>query len=183
MFLEGIVLGILIGWLRGGKISKIALKPIYLGFLVLTAFLLQSLLNYGAARLGLTAPAVYYLRLLSFLMLLIFIYANRERPGLPLAGAGVFLNLLVIALNDGTMPVSPKGMTPHQVDTLMTGGSALHALITAETKLAFLGDVLPLAYKGQSISIGDVLISLGLLYFFQRSMRNKKKKYYRPLAW
>ncbi|HHX77524.1 MAG TPA: DUF5317 domain-containing protein [Firmicutes bacterium] len=182
MFWEGIALGILIGWLRGGKISNIALKPVYLGSLVFIAFFLQSLLNYGAARLELPVQAAYYLRLLSFLLLLIFAYVNRERPGLLLAGAGVFLNFLVIALN-GTMPVSPRGMTAHQVDALTAGSSALHSLITSETRLSFLGDVLPLAYKGQSISIGDVLISLGLLYFFQRSMRYKKKKYYRPMAW
>lgn len=85
-------------------------------------------------------------------------------------GVGILLNFLVIAANGGTMPVSSVGLRPELKEILLQG-EALHALTTAESKLLFLADVIPLYFPaGSKMSVGDIFLSAGLFYFLQQGM-------------
>jgi hypothetical protein len=59
---------------------------------------------------------------------------------LALGIVGVLLNLTVMKVNDGLMPVTFKNLT-HGVPILEEG---LHGVMTPETKLIFLGDIIPM---------------------------------------
>jgi hypothetical protein len=109
-------------------------------------------------------------------LLLIFVWANRHLPGFWALGTGLVLNLLVIMLNGGLMPISPETverMIPEatlQPDLIgVRLGSSKDVLLPVfNTNLWWLSDlfVIPwISYK-VAFSLGDVLISIGVFWLF-----------------
>ncbi len=95
--------------------------------------------------------------------LLAFALVNVRIGGMVLVVAGLGLNLLVMFVNWG-MPVSASALvssgivTEKQVgDVVLSGGRE----VADGAFLGFLGDVIPLPW-GQVISIGDVLVLVGI---------------------
>ncbi|MEW6662183.1 MAG: DUF5317 domain-containing protein [Bacillota bacterium] len=184
MLLEAAVLGILIGWLRGGRLKNLGNQHIRLILLAVLAYLLQVGLNYAASReMVFITRHVMPFHLFSYFLVFIFIIANRGLPGMVIMGMGLFLNFVVIAANGGVMPVSAQNISPSLIELQPSASWALHSLMTGETKLAFLADIISLPFDPlRKISIGDVILSLGLFYFLQRGMqprRNYKLTYFR----
>jgi hypothetical protein len=111
--------------------------------------------------------------LLSYLLLSVGAWLNRNLPGFKLFSIGMFLNFLVIASNGGRMPVSSKALEQanlsHYIDILETGYKK-HQLMNDATILPFLGDVIPLhfpyALMNMVVSVGDLFITLGMCLFF-----------------
>ena len=162
--------------MRKGKLENLAAKKLLLMGLVLASVLLQFLINIDYSRFGYLTHVAPYLHLLSYAFLFAFIYANRKMPGMVFMGLGIFLNFLVIAANGGTMPVSPAilGLSPSEIPT--STGDALHSVATADTRLFFLADIIPLPIpKGTLVSIGDIILGLGLFYFIQQAMQPREK--------
>jgi hypothetical protein len=108
-------------------------------------------------------------------LLLIFTIVNIRRPGFWLLGLGLALNLLVILLNGGMMPISPETIQhlypdapfdAWQIGQRLGVGKDI-VLPVAETRLWFLSDhfFLPewITYK-VAFSPGDVLISAGAFW-------------------
>ena len=180
MLFEGIIFGLIIGWLRGGKFSSIEHTNPRRLFLVLIAFGIQLALwigfFYGNNFFGHTATRV--LHLLSYLPLLYFVYLNRRSLGLLIIGLGFCMNLAAIAANGGFMPANPQCLDPVYREELYAGTySPFHRAATEETRLYFLGDIIRLPYREQKvISIGDIVITAGLAYFIQNGMLLSPKK-------
>lgn len=162
-----LVVSVVIGVTRGGKLanaSEIYARGWALLFIAFGMQVVGSLLPNDAARLATT------LIMLSYVMLLVTVWLNRRHPGALLAGMGVTMNFVVIALNRG-MPVSQEAI-------LLAGGSGdatldgKHVLLTAESWLPFLADVIPL--PGEVISVGDVLLGIGIGVFIEYQMRRPR---------
>ncbi len=95
--------------------------------------------------------------------LLAFAVINIRTGGMILVAAGLGLNILVTVVNWG-MPVSVSALESAGVVTAEQAGDLVlnGGRTTADgALLGFLGDVIPLPW-GQVISIGDVLILVGL---------------------
>jgi len=94
---------------------------------------------------------------------------NRHLPGVVWIAAGLALNALAIVANGGFMPVDSgarafAGMPP------LTERDMNVVPMTAETRLPFLADILPLPSFlpfANVFSIGDVLITVGGVIFTQ----------------
>lgn len=119
--------------------------------------------------------------LLSYLLLAIGAWLNRKLPGFRLFSIGMILNLLAIASNDGRMPVASKALETanlsHYIEILQSGYRK-HQLMDEATILPFLGDVIPLhfpyALMNIVVSVGDLLITLGMcIFFFVTITQNK----------
>jgi hypothetical protein len=164
-----IVAAVGLGYLFGGRLSRLSELPIRLGPLALAGLLLQLWNPPGRWP--------YVLLLLSFALSLVFTLVNRRIAGFALITAGLVLNVGVIALNGG-MPVSRRALeASDQTDTLLPlleDGGAKHHLATDDDRLLFLADVLPIASPiRQVISVGDLFTYGGVAVVVVAGMRRR----------
>jgi hypothetical protein len=112
--------------------------------------------------------------ILSLLLLMVFCWFNRQLSGVWLLALGLALNLVVMGLNGGFMPISPQSASrqvpPETLASLASGdrfGFKDILLLPGQTRLAWLSDflLLPKGFPYQvAFSPGDVLIATGAFW-------------------
>jgi hypothetical protein len=116
--------------------------------------------------------------LLSPLLLLVFVWRNRQLAGIPIVGFGVLSNLLVILANGGFMPITPQtliqinpGTTLDQWPSGFHYGFSKDVILAREqVNLWLLSDMLvippPFPWP-TAFSLGDLLIAVGIVVLLQ----------------
>jgi hypothetical protein len=168
-----------IALLRGGRLSNLADIRLRLWWLLPLGFAIQvtpGLLPDDASW----APNVGVgLVLVSYLPLLLLVILNRERKGMWLAGLGILMNFSVIAANGGMPVLGEAALAAGGYEQGLTlEGGYKHVALDASTLLAFLADVIPVRFfgLGNVISLGDVLLAVGLGAFLEDELRQ-------PVRW
>lgn len=168
---------LLVCLIRFGRAGLLRLAALRLRgeWLAVVAVLLQlSAIELRELRLGLL--------LLSALPLACFCWLNRRQHGIPLISMGVALNLLVMSLNGGAMPISPATLA-EQTGLQIAPGTFLPKtkdVVLAEeaTVLAFLTDRLMLPGPLKSIaswSVGDALLIAGVATLLWQAMKGNNR--------
>ena len=162
-----LVAAVLAAWRCGGTLAALARRPPKAARLVVLAALAQGL----AALLGGRSYAVGLA--VSAFFAAAFLVRNRRRAGLPLVALGFGLNALVVAVN-GAMPVSRHAAERAGV---VLSDDERHEPATSATRLAPLGDVLPvpLPPRREVTSPGDVLVAAGLALYVFHGMRTPRR--------
>jgi hypothetical protein len=174
-------------WLTGRSLHIPDLRLIWL---VPVAYLPQFVaFQLPATRGSLPDQIVAVALVSSLLLLLIFAWANRKQPGGWLLGTGLVLNLVVILLNGGLMPISPETVTriaPNAPAGAWQVGKRMWTskdiiLPLAEMRLWWLSDrfLLPdwIPYH-VAFSFGDILIALGAFWLlWSLGGQNEKQNY------
>jgi hypothetical protein len=179
LLLWSLPLGILIGYLRGGRLAPLAQIELRGAWLVLLALAIQLLIFPLGAREPLIPFGTEYFHLASYALLLGFVVLNWREWGIVAMGVGLLLNLLVIIANGGYMPTTPDrleaaGLFDAAERLRQMGTYANNTLRDPDTPLWFLGDVfyapswVPFA---NVFSVGDLLLALGLIDYLQAKMR------------
>lgn len=194
ILLFAFVLSVGVALLRGGKLERLAGIGLRHGWLAIGAFALQIIDIYFPlpASEGLLSWRVLLL-VGSYGLLLVFVGLNRHLPGVPLIGAGLALNLLVMLGNGGYMPITPEALGRAGLDHLALGskpGSRLVAtkdilLPREETRLWILSDILVIPSTlplSSAFSAGDVVLAVGVFWFFQQAMASKAATASRAVA-
>jgi hypothetical protein len=178
ILLLAIVAGLLAGLARawhGGR--RLASPSLRLVWLVLVAFAPQWLTFYLPATRQLVSDDLAAAILVSSqVVLLAFAWFNRHQPGFWALGLGLALNLLVIGLNGGLMPISPETLSRLVPNALPDAWQISHRLGSgkdvvlplAATQLWWLGDrfLLPRWFPYRvAFSLGDVFIAGGAFWF------------------
>jgi hypothetical protein len=157
---------VLLGLAAGGSWRRLALLPVRRLSLVVFAVLAQA----GGAVLGLLGVAdestSYVVGLaVSATLALLFCFGNARVFGVPLVTLGLLSNAVVVAAN-GAMPVSIVAAYHARVPILAisSGTDARHEIAGDGTALSWLGDVVPvpLPFRPEVVSVGDVLVVAGL---------------------
>ncbi|NOY55609.1 MAG: DUF5317 domain-containing protein [Actinobacteria bacterium] len=164
--------------LRGGRLINLADIRLRFWWLLLLGFGIQAATAFLRPEEAWARPTATTMILISYLPLLILVLINRQREGMWLAGLGILMNFSVIALNGG-MPVLEGAAA-----VAGGGGTAAlvldfkHVVLDASTRLPFLADVMPVRLfgTGQVISLGDVLLAVGLGRFLEDELR-------KPIRW
>ena len=182
MFLVGaLVLGVILGYLRGGRIAHLASLRMRLLWLVPIALLIQLLIFPLFADRPLLPYATTPLHLLSYALVFLFLVLNVRVLPLLAVGLGALLNLLVISVNGGYMPSSATALSRAGATSV---ASALQAqgvygnvkLMGHETKLNALGDFLYLPQwipQATAFSVGDVVTALGVAWLVYWGMKRR----------
>jgi hypothetical protein len=187
MVLEGILLGLIVGLLRGSvrqglnNLSRIRLGALW----VFPALLVVQLLIFIGQREWdwLSDNAGIFLMVV-YGAAMVFVWLNRAQPGFYVLLAGIAMNFLVMLLNGGKMPVSremAEMAIPAGLPMLEQGDGTKHLIMTESTRLPFLADViaLPPPYPiPQVISLGDLVMNVGICWFLIAvlSSRSEEKR-------
>lgn len=159
-----LAIAIAVGLARGGKLSNLTEIGVRAWWLLIFGFGLQL----AATFLPRSSQSLAVgLILASYVPLLLFVLLNRQMAGLWVAGLGVLMNFTVIAANGG-MPVMLEAVKLAGGATDVALG-AKHVVLTEETHLAFLADIIPLPRS--VISMGDVFLAIGVGVFLEDQVR------------
>jgi len=182
MVFDGILLSLIVGFLRRGTLRGLADLNLKYGWVFPILLGIQILVFSLQGKLVLLEQISGFLFILIYVLGLFFLWVNRENKGFVLLFVGVFLNFIVMALNGGRMPVSYEAaafaLDPYYTDILLNGIYGKHEMLTEATKLGFLGDIIPITSpypKSQVISIGDVIMNIGVFIFIQHLMLKHKR--------
>jgi Family of unknown function (DUF5317) len=182
-FLFIIPIGLAIGYAAGGKLSnleKLSLR--WLG-LLLPALIIQLLIFPSFTPTALFPYATAPLHILSYCMLALWIVGNRRLIPILVLAAGALCNMLALLSNGGFMPASvgalQKAGLPILAETLINNGVYSNLiLMSPDTRLNLLGDLLYIPKWipfSSAFSIGDLLISLALVWLIAKGMRTHDK--------
>jgi hypothetical protein len=163
--LDVLLLGFVIALFRGGRVSS--RLEIRNAWVIILALALQVL------TLVLPRPAGPVLILVSYGVLIAGLTYNLNRQSIRLLLVGVLLNLVVIGLNFGRMPVSVPAAERMGFDTapLVSGTDYKRVAMSDQTRFNFLGDVIYVPYPMPRVmSIGDVVVALGAFMLIQELM-------------
>lgn len=177
MVFDGIVISLIVGFLRKGSLKSLShlkfrygwIFPLLLGIEIFV-FVMQNNISILGQLSG-------YIYIIIYILGLLFLILNRRNPGFIIIFLGVLLNFLPMVLNGGRMPVSLKAtaavLGPDYVNVLKHGLYAKHTALTNSTRLGFLGDIIPITKpypKTQIISIGDIVMNIGIFIYIQYIM-------------
>ncbi|MDM5330249.1 DUF5317 domain-containing protein [Neobacillus sp. CF12] len=176
MVFDGILISFIVGLLRKGNLrafSQLNLKWGWVFPLLLVVQLAVFTFQNDSEFLGQLSGSIY---IVIYIIGLIFLFLNRRNAGFILIFIGVFLNFIVMVLNGGRMPVSVEAaavLDPGYIQALKESLYAKHTMLTSTTQLGFLGDVIPISApypRTQIISIGDIIMNIGIFVFIQYLM-------------
>jgi hypothetical protein len=163
---------LVLGYGAGGDLNRLGQLPLRRARLVLAAVLAQAL---GSVVGG---PAYPLGLVVSAGLVAVFLAHNRGLRGTGLLGAGLLCNALVVGLN-GAMPVSSEasGQARISIQDLLTGADPRHELEGPDTRLRWLGDVIPvlLPLHPEVVSPGDVLVAAGLAQLVVGGMTARRR--------
>ncbi len=175
-----VVLGLVASLVRhrsriASRIAAISLRSAWLALLAL-ALQYPLLRAPGGSTQELRVEQVLFL--VSHLLLLAFVWRNRQSLGIQILGSGVLCNLAAILANGGFMPITPEtlvkinpGSAPGQWPI---GIHYFHSkdviLSQEETRLWVLSDILVLPPPfpwPTAFSLGDLLLAAGIIVLLQ----------------
>lgn len=149
MIITAAIIGLVLGFLAGGRLDALLNARLRFGVLILAAILLRYGTQIAIAN-GIQIADTLRLPLYAaaFGILAVCLWLNRDRPGLLAVLAGVIANGIAVIVNGGWMPVyrpslEASGLTV--ADLLPT----FHVVLPAELNLTFLlhagplGDIVP----------------------------------------
>lgn len=161
-----VVAALLIAMTRRGLSLSL---PAWRGSLLLVLALCVQVYFVAFPPPGLTTGSATLIYLASQGLVAAFILLNRKITGLTLAALGLGLNALVVATN-GAMPVSPVAVEAAGAESLSDprhveqGVHLRNEEMTDQTRLAPLADVIPIPPFNKVVSLGDLVLAVGLLW-------------------
>jgi hypothetical protein len=178
VFLLGtVVLALVLVPITKGSYRRLANLQFEKLWLLLSALLIQIVLEFVDFPKDRIDDLGFGLLLLSYGLIFAFCFVNRKVKGTSIIAVGIAMNVLVIALNQGM---------PAKDDVVDRNGRELHVPIEQTVKhrpaqdddlLPFLSDVITLpGLPNQQFSIGDIVISLGIVDLcFEASRRPRRR--------
>ena len=171
--LLAIPIGLVVGWLVGGRLDGMADVRFRLGPIAVAALAVQVVLFSPVAD-GLSPDIARPIYVASTAFVVAVVLANVRLAGVPLVVAGAALNLAAIVANGGAMPASASalaelgaGIGPH------TNSVALeHPALEPLTDVFATPAWLPFA---NVFSVGDVLIAAGVTVAIAAAMRRSRR--------
>ena len=174
-----LVLAVMVGYLRGGRLNGYLQKPLKGILLPVVGFLIEGSLAWLPRIL--TVPPRYWLWIVvaaEYLCLFAFLYMNRDERAFWLIALGTAMNVAAMIANQMRMPVSPVILTYSSlsrfVARVQSGELVEYVLVGWGAPLWWLGDCIPIPWGVPGVaSVGDFLMGAGLFWWVQQMMLRK----------
>jgi len=183
LYIYIIIISILVGFIRGGKLNnltQISLKRIEL--IILACLIQGGLIFFGTRKVQFILDCSSYALIFSYIVLILAVWYNKQLKGMNIITLGIIFNFIVIVANGGHMPVLLSSLYRVGLNDfaliLKEGRYVTHTLITEKTLFKFLADVLPLSPRipdPSVVSAGDFLMFFGVFSLIQNAMFKKEK--------
>jgi hypothetical protein len=180
--LEVCLLSLVVGLFRKGDVRRILDVEVKgLGWFISAPVILLPTVYLAHRNVEIFVKAGPFIFLLSQILILIGLFCNRKRSGVPIIFIGMLLNILVMAANGGSMPVNADLLPDLGLDDLsgwLTDPRVIkHTLAGDQTRLYWLGDVIGTPWpSARVLSLGDLIMMVGLFIMIQKLLVDKKKE-------
>jgi hypothetical protein len=171
MIFTAAMLGLLLGFLRGGRLANLSHQKLEVPYLLPVSYLCEWLASTGLLARALSDNiqqdyVLMGLAVIQYVTVLIFIGLNINRPGMGLFLIGSLMNGSVIIANSGRMPIGEL-IYRFGTDALNRIAEAPHYMLATGTEpLVFLSDWIPFwSFGWYMVSFGDFFIAVGVLFF------------------
>jgi hypothetical protein len=182
LYVYVIIISIVIGLFRKGKLSslsQISIKKIEL--IVLACLIQGGIIFLGSKEIKFVLDYSPYMIIFSYIVLLLAVWYNKTLKGIKIIALGIIFNFIVIVANGGHMPVLLSSLYKVGLNdfalVLKEGTYITHILISEETLFRFLADVIPLSPPSPDpsvVSAGDFLMFYGVFGLIQNAMLKKQ---------
>jgi len=180
-----IIISIIIGLLRNGKLSSLSQISLKRTELIVLACLIQGgIIFLGSRNIKFVLDYSSYMIIFSYVVLLLAVLYNKNIKGMKIIALGIIFNFIVIVANGGHMPVLLSSLFKVGLNdfalVLKEGTYVTHTLITEKTLFGFLADVIPLPspFPDPSVvSVGDFLMFYGVFSLIQNAMLKKEQSF------
>lgn len=183
MYLEAILLGLIIGFIRNGSFQNF-MNAKFKGWIMAPIAFIVFLAPYIMALLGIEIANPSILPFIGMVVCALILIVNHDKRGVKLILIGTALNLIVMGLNGFKMPVATEGILSTSLSpfansvsqgdiinySVMPSGDLISKVLG---KSIFLPEGYPL---NRILSVGDIIISLGIVLLIQEEMRFHVKK-------
>lgn len=184
MLFETLLLAMVIGYIRKGKLSNLEDLP-FKGWPLIAAGILVFFFQISILRLsdGNIAHFVFtnlkWFHVTSNTAIIAGLLLSSREPGYLLSSFGMLLNMIAAFVNGGRMPVSPAALEKlglfEQLSVLQAGGTSVHQLLDDTTNLYFISDLIPIPIiTPKAVSIGDLILSIGIFLIIHKYMISSK---------
>ncbi len=151
--------------LAGGRLRRLADLRLRAWWLSPLALALQLMVTTVAPGGNHTLHAAIHIG--TYVMIGLFMWANRGLPGAAIISLGALMNGLTIVLNGGVMPAAASAQ---RIAGLQLGGGFNNSAHLAHPLLLWLGDVIPVPGPLPNVmSVGDLIIFAGMLVLLHRT--------------
>jgi hypothetical protein len=182
LYIYIIIISIIIGLLRNGKLSSLSQISLNRIELIVLACLIQGgIIFLGSRKVKFVLDYSSYMIIFSYIVLLLAVWYNKKLKGIKIITLGIIFNFIVIVVNGGHMPVLLSSLYKAGLDdfalVLKEGTYVTHAIVTEKTLFRFLADVIPLSppFPDPSVvSAGDFLMFYGVFSLIQNAMVKKQ---------
>ena len=178
MFLSTILLALIVGALAGGGIPRLADLRLKWTFLLVAALLLRVLAGLSRET-GIAADVpTGWAFIAAYGLIFVWLWGNWRVPGLQIASVGIGANMAAVLVNAGQMPIWAAAFFAAGFTEEAIANDPFHFLLETDNVAEFVsrgglfGDVIPLPIPiiRDVISIGDVLLALGIFWAIVASM-------------
>jgi hypothetical protein len=167
LFLILALIGVVLG-LTVKKFQRFEIRHIRLVYYIIVVQLSVRLLSL-IVGVDLVEMILNPIQMITFLIILILLVYNRKQVGIMIIGMGFIMNLIVMMVNQGKMPVLINQVVEFDLR---------HTMMIESTKLKILGDIIRLPHPldiGMMISsIGDIVIAVGLMIIIAQMIYTEK---------
>lgn len=172
--LYAIPLGILLGFLVGGRLEHLADLRFRWGWLAIAGLVVQVGLFSGAVDtfIGRDVGALIYVA--STGAVLLAVVQNVQLPGMLLVAVGATANLAAIVANGGIMPTTAAALAQAglPLETALSNSAVReHPVLAPLTDIFALPAWVPMA---NVFSIGDVVLGIGVVVLLAQGMRGRR---------
>ncbi|WP_312700405.1 DUF5317 family protein [Sedimentibacter sp.] len=176
MFLEALVLGIVIGLLRRGKISRLAYVRFNFKFLIfISAFLYLAIIVMNLGLFDYSSNLYSIFLLMTYICTGLFLIANLNMRFMAIPLVGLGSNLLAFLANGFKFPLSSDAtarLYGTEIHELLKGGKMLFFTPAETASLSFLGNVITIG-NWVIVSIGDLIAAIGVIMVVQAIISDK----------
>lgn len=183
MFIVAAVIGVIFGLIKRGKISRLAYVNFSMSPLVfIAAILYVCIIIMNLGLLDYSSFLYTTFLIVSYIFVGVFLIVNIDIKFMYISLIGLLSNLTCFIVNGFRFPLSSESVLKFygtEMYELLISGKIKFYIPAENATLNFLGAVIPIN-KYKIVSIGDIIISLGIVFIIQaiisdKFMNNKNK--------